>query len=135
SDNPLVALDLSGNPLLRELHVKDSPLGTLDLSANEALETLWLGGIFEVFEDEHGQPFVVLTEDALNSLTLGNKPELSDLDLSFTRLGSVNLAGLPKLVRFIANNAGLTALEVGANLLLQELVLAGNGLTEIDVTE
>ncbi|TMM58210.1 T9SS type B sorting domain-containing protein [Maribacter algarum] len=117
-DTKLVNLDLSGNPKLRLLEVKENNLEELDLSKNSELES------------------VIAFKNLITNIDLRNSNKITVLDLSDNRLEGIDLS----------QNTVLEDLNVSKNLFsgegpditqnteLVKLNMANNSISTLDIT-
>ena len=103
-------LDLTHNPLLKELRCSNNPLTDLDLSANTNLEILYCNSI-------DMQATVTQVEGKPVNMLLKNLP------------------GLSKLKRLSCYNANLDSLNVSNNPALWELVCYKNNIWTLDLSQ
>ena len=112
----LTELDLSGNPLLKELLCTRNHLETLDLSGNPLLERLSCYG------------------NSLKALSFREHPQLKHLDCGDALLSTLDLSGAPALQSLYCHNNRLTGLDLSANSALTALTCDRNQLKVIDLT-
>ncbi|MBQ4820917.1 matrixin family metalloprotease [Aquimarina sp. MMG016] len=107
----LTSVDLSGNTALREISLEDcTALTTLNLSTNTSLEIL------------------SASQSGLASITLGNLPNLTSVDLGFTNVTTLDFSAATSLVILNVPNCQLTSLNVtnGNNTIITNFVTLNN---------
>lgn len=78
---------------------------------------------------------ILVTNNAnLTTVTFGNLPEVTWVQLSFNKVSSVDISRLPKLDYFFSQSDKLSTLNTASNPNLKNLVLTGNQLTTLDVS-
>ncbi len=115
--NAIYSLDLSQNPLLRELHCQNNELTQLDLSANTALT------------------YLDCSTNLLTALDLSANTQLKDLYCFHNHITQLNLQSNPELRRLECNNNVLTDLDLSGNSKLDVLDCSTNALTALDVSQ
>lgn len=117
NNNALTSLDVSGNQKLLLLYCFNMKLQGLDLSNNKALDELDCNSC------------------GLDCLDVTNCPELRLLTCSFNNLKSIDVSKNPKLQKLLVGvNKGIKSVDVTHNLLLQNLDLYQNPISEIDLS-
>ena len=112
----LTELDLSGNPLLKELVCTRNHLEKLDLRGNPLLERLTCYG------------------NSLTELNLSGNPLLLDLDCGDALLSRLDLGGNPLLRSLYCHNNRLSSLDLSANTALTAVTCDRNLLRVIDLS-
>ncbi len=117
NNQPLSAVNVSGNTGLESLYVQTGSLASLNVAGCTALEVL---GCFS---------------NDLTSLVLGNLPNLIMLDCGFNNLATLNFSGATNLQQLSAGFNQLTSIDVSMLPNLTALVVSSNQLSTIDVSE
>ena len=121
---PAKNFDLSGNPKLEELAVKDFDFTTLDLSKNTALKYVSIAG----------------DKLEIESLVLGNKPKLTYLEIrhydfnewaSITRLDATQC---PALETLLCERLMLNSIDLSKCAALKDVTLQDCRLSKLDLT-
>ena len=112
----LTELDLSGNPLLKELYCTRNHLTELDLSGNPLLERLVCYG------------------NSFTELSFSGNPLLSHVDCGDALIAKLDLSGNPLLQNLYCHNNRLASLDLGANTALTTLTCDRNLLKVLDVS-
>jgi hypothetical protein len=138
---PWVTVNERGHVIRVDLTHFNSPIESLDVSALTHLETLdcgWDDNLRYRYhrEESSGGP-------ALRALVLGRLPHLRRLDAGTwlrpgtprgTRIGTLDVTGLPALEFLNVADCGLDTLDVRQNPNLQMLIASNNPLTSLDVS-
>ncbi len=113
SISDLTGLDAFVN--LKNLNISDIRLPKLDLSKNSNLESFRC------------------TNSMLNSIVLGENPNLKKVILYLNNLTEIDLSGLSNITKLSLNNNKISSIDLSKNIRLEELSLRDNQLTSIDV--
>ena len=126
SGNPLVALNISNNPRLEQLHLHyhndRSLLTELDLSNNLELRSL-------IVRNDSNYGKSLITE-----LNISSNPSLYHLDVSGNQLTRLDVSNNPALSSLNVSRNQLTELDVSNNPALYSLDVSRNQLTELDIS-
>ena len=117
SDNPVAEVDLSQNTQLKKLGFIHAPLSNLDLTQLENLTDLYLTLNLQ-----------------LTTLTIGNKPYLTTMEIFENALTAVDLSLCPALVTLKVDNNNLTNLDISHNPNLYYLWYGINPLQELNTS-
>ncbi len=113
----LTALDFSANPVLRLLTCSFNNLTTLDLAKNPALYKV-----------------LVSYNKEMTQLTLGNLPELYDLQLAGCPIETINLSETPKLNSLNFRSSHMRRIDLSAATKLKELQCGTDSLVALDLS-
>ena len=135
--NALTELDLSGNPVLRDLYCYENALTELDVSGNTALVDLDCSGNKLTTLNVKGcadLKYLKCYDNALTTLDVSGCTALTDLDCSINKLTKLNVSGNTALETLYCYENGLTKLNVSGNTALKEMDCSDNALTELDLS-
>lgn len=112
----LTELDLSGNPLLKELLCTRNHLEALDFSGNPLLESLTCYG------------------NSLTELSFTGHPNLTHIDCGDALIAKMDLSGATNLKTLYCHNNRLTSLDLSANTALTTITCDRNLIKVLDVS-
>ena len=115
-NNGITNLDLSGNPILRELIVQNNNISNIDLSNNRNLI------------------YIFLDHNDLSSIDLTNNLQVAQLDLSYNVLESINLSLNSQISKLDLSNNLLTSIDLSNNPNISWLDLSNNRFGNLDLT-
>ena len=154
-ESPITSLDLSGNPVLKELTLKGCKLdvlelgsnpelvsldcsitaGTLDVSRCAKLETLFVSGPVTELDLSSNSRLTELSVNAnLAELDLSHNTELTSLQCCGNGLKTLDVSMLPQLERLICYENDLLTLDLSRNPKLQALNCSENALSALDLS-
>lgn len=130
-------LDLSKNPLLDELDCQQSELTSLDFTANPALRLLTCSFNNMTSLDLTANPalykILVSYNKQMQTLTLGDKPELYDLQLGGCDIPEIDLSATPKLNSLNFQNCHLRRIDLSKVPDLKSLTCGNDSLVALDL--
>lgn len=131
-------LDLSQNPLLDELDCQQSELTTLNFAANPALRLLTCSFNNLTALDLSANPalykILVSYNKQMSELTLGDKPELYDLQLGGCDIPEIDLSATPKLNSLNFQNCHLRRIDLSKTPDLKSLTCGNDSLVALDLS-
>lgn len=114
ADQQITELNVTGATELGYIKVNKNSITAIDLSKNNQLE------------------YVNLDDNKLETLTLGDAPNLTQLLASGMSIAKIKLTGCPSLVNVNLADNKITTIDVSANTKMTTLALTNNLLTDID---
>jgi len=128
----LVAIDITGSPILKEVNITQSKITTLNTTQNPLLENLSLYDN-ELNNIDLAQNSLLvnlnLNINNLTSLNVSQNPLLKTLYVSENPVGAVDTSGNPVLERISVGNTGITSLNLQVNPLLKSVGASNNNFT------
>lgn len=133
----LVKVDVTQNPLLRELNIRCNKVSTLDLSNSAELTSLTIWGNQFKEIDLSGCPkldYIDCGDNQLTSLDLSVVPELTGIYCYTNNLTTLDVSHNPKLriLNFGSNQVG--SINTSGLNQLQELTCYGNPVGSVDLS-
>ena len=133
----LSVLDLSQNPSLISVELKDTQITYLDVSQCTQLLTLdsqrsQLASVN--LSGSQNIETIILESSPLTALDISNLPNLKGINFIHTLIEELATTNNPLLESVVCNNSSLTSLDVSNSPLLELLWCDDNSLTTLDVT-
>ncbi len=114
--NNLNSIDLTKNPLLQNLNIKNNRLTAIDLTKNPHL--VWVN----------------ICGNPVGTVDLAQNPYIEELDAMNCALTSLDLTAQTQLVDLSVDNNELTSLDLSKNTKLETLMISNNPLHSIDLS-
>ncbi|MEO9872788.1 T9SS type A sorting domain-containing protein [Ekhidna sp.] len=134
--NNISSVNLSQNPLLKNLSLGNNQLTSIDLSENLLLEYVWMNGNQLSSLDFSAHTFLTdvnLLSNNLETLDVSNSPNLTDLVLANNSIQEIDLSNNILLQQLYLNENFISQLSLASQSELEILVLYDNQLTQIDL--
>lgn len=112
----ITELDLSANTELKYLIISNTGLTSIDLSANSKLEAAYF----------YNCP--------LEAIDVSCLPELTTLDIDFSRIKQLDVSGNPKLETLSLTSTDIESIDLSANAELSCFAASGAKISHIDLT-
>ena len=138
SDNELTEVDLSSNPHLVYLAIRNNKLNSLDLSKMTDLISLVAENnqLKEITLPKSSTlTMISLGENQLSKIDVTKNKELESLYINSNNLKTINLKNNSKIRNLHSNDNKITELDISNLTELEFLNLSDNKLTKIDVTK
>ena len=131
-------LDFSKNPKLDEVDCQESELNTLDFTANPVLRLLTCSFNNLTSLDASKNPalykIIVSFNKQMTSLSLGDMPELYDLQFSNTLIDDINLSATPRLNAINFQNSRIRRVDFSGTPNLRSLTCSNDSLVALDLS-
>ena len=134
----LKSLDISKNPKLTELSIRDGAMEKVDLSDYPNLTSLAISGEeikTIILGDKPNLVGLAIYSTGIESLDVSGLTAVTGLDLYDNRLKSLDVSKLTQLTSMDCSGNQLTVLNVANNTNLYSLGCARNKLTSIDISK
>jgi Leucine-rich repeat (LRR) protein len=139
-NNPLTSIDISANHELAQFVAKENKLEAVDFSGNPLLEVIELGGnpltMFDIAHLKHLRE--LRCGSALSILDVTGNPELQLLECTDNRREGfslpIDVTHNPKLEYLSVSNNNLTEIDLSQNPMLGYLSIGSNLLTKLDIS-
>ena len=127
--NRIITLDLSGNPLLRNIYCDNNILTSINVSECSDLKILFCGDNQLTSLNLAGNPRLSILSCIRNQLTeldLSDNTNLDQLYCEYNQLTSINVANLSKMIILNCNDNHLTSLDVSGCTAMFQLYFYNN---------
>ncbi len=131
-------LDFSKNPKLDEVDCQESQLNSLEFTANPMLRLLTCSfnnlTSLDVSKNSALYKIIASFNKQMTSLSLGDMPELYDLQFSNTLIDDINLSATPKLNAINFQNSRLRSVDFSGTPNLRSLTCSNDSLVALDLS-
>lgn len=133
----VTALDVTGNPKLRNLNCAKTQVASLDVSKNPELEQLYCSETQIAELDLSGNPDLIKLEcndTNLSALDLSKNPDLTRICCHNTKIETLDLAGQTEVSYLNCSNTEISSLDVSGQANLQNLYCGDTEISELDLS-
>ena len=133
----VTSLDISHNPMLKQLYCSSNKIGTLDVSKNTHLKELICSSCGLTALDVTNctrLTDLAFSTNQIASIDVSKCTGLNNLHCVNNQLTSLDVSSLPELVTLNCEGNQLTSLDVSKNPKLEWLMCDRNQLTKVDLT-
>ena len=131
SNNKFESIDLSHNPELEAVWALANKLTTLDVSHNSKLQGLLLGANIEKSVNEQMKTNI---GNELQSIILGDNPDLVQLQAPYNHLTKIDVAGAPNLEWLDLSHNDIKDFTAPELPHLYQLIITDNNMETLDMT-